>query len=147
MKTGQKIFIFVFFLILVVGGILLAIYLPKSSTIKEQTKSSTTSSLTTPSSTTPAVTIWDPLKKRSTGESDIDWSDRLYTFMVPGRISNVKEGGVIHNVSHCGLNNKQILNQETASCLCENPCVWYKDKTNKSVCDCGVIGGAKAVNF
>jgi hypothetical protein len=93
----------------------------------------------------PAVTIWDPLKNRLPNETGLNWSNRIYSLMALGRTPNPKEGGVNHNVGQCGLNGKQVLDQATATCLCENPCYWYKDKTNANACNCA--GGFKAVNF
>ena len=98
----------------------------------------------TPTSTpTPTGTSnWAPVKTRASGDSDVQWSAKIYD-AVTGTPHSTAAGGVVTNVPW--LHGMDSLDQNLATNLCPSPCYWdyakgdqnQKDLINKAaLCDC-----------
>ena len=84
---------------------------------------------------------WNKVKKRKDGESNADWSTRIYGAMIKNP-TMTSGGGTNHNTQFLGTLSK--LNKATATKLCGNPCHWSgAEKTPLCKCDGSTPTGVK----
>lgn len=97
---------------------------------------------------------WSSVKTRPSGDSDVQWSDKIWSVILNNRQAGTQEGlnqGGVTSAATKYLKGKNALDQALATELCIYPCQRYKPDgkgwtLNTNVCQCPPQP-LKAVNF